>query len=63
PGLCGLRGGSSADIDSALDTIEALAAFAQSRSDIIEIEINPLILRAEDHGAVAVDAVIKIKPH
>ncbi|MCP4389058.1 MAG: CoA-binding protein, partial [Gammaproteobacteria bacterium] len=63
PGLCGLRGGSSADIDSALDAIEALAAFAQSRSDIVEIEINPLILRAENHGAVAVDAVIKIKPH
>ncbi|MDH3759538.1 MAG: acetate--CoA ligase family protein [Gammaproteobacteria bacterium] len=63
PSLCGLRGGSAADVDSALDAIEALAQFVQSRSDIVEVEINPLILRAEDHGAVAVDAVITIKPH
>lgn len=63
PILCGQRGGSTADIDAALDTIETLADFAQSRSDVVEVVVNPLILRAQDHGAVAVDAVIKIKPH
>jgi succinyl-CoA synthetase beta subunit len=40
----------------------ASQVFVQSRGDI-EVEINPLILRAEDHGAVAVDALITIKPH
>ena len=63
PMLGGMRGGSAADIDSALDTIEALAALMQSRSDIAGLEINPLILRAEDHGAIAADATIRIKPH
>jgi succinyl-CoA synthetase beta subunit len=41
----------------------ASQVFVQSRGDIVEVEINPLILRAEDHGAVAVDALITIKPH
>ncbi len=62
PTLCGMRGSSPADVDAALDTIEALAAFVQSRSDIVELEINPLILRSDDHGVVAADAVIRIKP-
>lgn len=62
PTLCGMRGTSPADVDAALDTIEALAAFVQSRSDIVELEINPLILRSDDHGVVAADAVIRIKP-
>ena len=57
-----MRGSSAADIDAALDTIEALAAFVQSRPDIVELEINPLILRSDDHGVVAADAVIRIKP-
>lgn len=63
PTLRGMRGASAADIDSAVDTIEALTAFVLSRSDIVELEINPLILRAEDHGAVVADAVIRINPH
>ena len=63
PLLNGMRGASVADLDSALDCIEAITAFVQSRSDIVELEINPLILRAGDHGAVAADAVIRIQPH
>ena len=62
PTLCGIRGQSPADINAAIDTIEALTAFVQSRSDIVELEINPLMLRSDDHGAVAADAVIRLKP-
>jgi len=63
PTLLGVRGGSAADIESALDTIEALSAFAHSRSDIVEISISPLILLARDHGAIVADALIGIKSH
>jgi len=63
PTLLGIRGGSAADIESALDTIEALSALAHSRSDIVEISISPLILLAQDNGAIVADAVIGFKPH
>lgn len=63
PTLTGLRGSPEADIEAALDAIEAITGFVLSRSDILELEVNPLIVRASDHGAVALDAVIKIKPH
>lgn len=61
PTLIKDNGGSGADIDAALDVIEAICGFVQSRNDIIELEINPLLLRSEGHGAVAVDAVMKLK--
>jgi hypothetical protein len=61
PALRGEQGSSAADLDAALDAVEALTAFAESRSDIVRLEIDPLILRADGHGAVAADARVKIK--
>jgi len=56
PLLDGYRGRPRADVDAAVDVIMALqAAFVRER--IVEIEINPLILRPR--GAVAVDAVLR----
>ena len=61
PTLIRDNGGTGADIDAALDAIEAICGFVESRSDILELEINPLLLRSEGHGAVAVDSVMKVK--
>ncbi|RWN48080.1 MAG: CoA-binding protein, partial [Mesorhizobium sp.] len=61
PLLNGWRGKPRADIEGALDTIEALAAFALTHASTLEVlEVNPLMLRAYGHGAVAADAVLRM---
>ena len=56
PLLDGFRGRPCADVDAAVEIVMALQTLLACE-DLIEIEINPLILRAR--GAVAVDAVIR----
>jgi len=56
PLLDGYRGRPRADVDAAVEVVMALQA-AMVRERIVEIEINPLILRR--HGAIAVDAVLR----
>lgn len=61
PLLTGWRGRVKADIDAAVDAIEAMARFAMEHRDRLDtLEVNPLILRPEGKGAVAVDAVLKL---
>ncbi len=62
PLLAGMRGGAAVDIDAAVATIEALAELIIARSDIVEIEVNPLLLRSDGHGAAAADAVVRLRP-
>lgn len=57
PLLDGYRGRACADIKTAVDTVMQLQKLAMDYPDLVDIEINPLILRAR--GAVAVDAVIR----
>ena len=56
PLLDGYRGRRRADVDAVVAAVMALQALLQATPAIEEIEINPLMVRAE--GAVAVDAVI-----
>jgi acyl-CoA synthetase (NDP forming) len=59
PLLDGWRGRPRADIAGALNAITAICAFAVSHAvTLIDLEINPLIIRPESHGAVAVDVVL-----
>ncbi len=61
PMLQGYRGRPIADMDAALDAIMAVADFAGEHADtILELDINPLIVRAEGKGAVAADALIRL---
>ena len=39
------------------DIIEA----SRTRNDLVEIEINPLLLRSDGHGAAAADAVVRLR--
>ena len=50
-----------ADVAALVKTSLALAQLLQERPDIDEIGINPLMLRAEGCGAVAVDALIRVE--
>jgi hypothetical protein len=54
--LDGYRGRPRADVGAAVAAVMALQAMMAAAPDVLEIEINPLILR--ENGAVAVDAVI-----
>ncbi len=62
PLLKGFRGAPPADLDAAADVIMAVAAMVvNDPSSIIELDINPLMLRAQGQGAVAADALIRVK--
>ena len=61
PLLEGARGGKRADIDAIIDAAMSLQAFAREhRGSLAELDINPLLVRAEDNGVVVADALVRI---
>ncbi|MFC7476148.1 acetate--CoA ligase family protein [Dankookia sp. GCM10030260] len=59
PVLDGARGRPKADIAAAARAVAALSRFAaQQAAAVAEVDINPLLVRAEGEGAVALDALI-----
>tara|TARA_Y100000590_G_scaffold192615_1_gene218923 strand:+ start:246 stop:2300 length:2055 start_codon:yes stop_codon:yes gene_type:complete len=55
----GFRGGPKGDINALIQTILKIAKFAEKNaSRLIEVDINPLIVRTEGKGVIAVDALI-----
>lgn len=57
--LDGARGRPRADLAAAAHAISALSRFAVAHADAVsEIDINPMLLRAEGEGAVALDALL-----
>jgi succinyl-CoA synthetase beta subunit len=61
--LGGWRGKAKGDIKAAVAAIEAIQGIALDWQDKLEdLEINPLMIRPEGKGAVAVDALIRLNP-
>jgi acyl-CoA synthetase (NDP forming) len=58
--LAGARGQPRADLPALAQAIVALSALAQSDPSVLEAEINPLIVRPEGQGVVAVDALMTL---
>ncbi len=59
--LDGFRGKPRGDRAALLDNVMAVAAYARAHeSRLLEIDVNPLIVRPEGRGAVAVDALIRL---
>jgi acetate---CoA ligase (ADP-forming) len=56
--LSGIRGTPPADIAAAARTAAAIGHLMQTRPELIEIDINPLVVHAQGQGATAVDALI-----
>lgn len=57
----GHRGRPPADLEAAVAAVLALQRFAEARAArILELEVNPLILRPRGRGAVAADALLRI---
>ena len=60
PLLNGYRGRPRADVDAVVQSAMRLSGMLTDDSTVIEIEINPLIVRAQHRGAWVADAVIAI---
>ncbi len=58
--LAGVRGAAPADVEAAAQVVLAIGRLMQSVPDITEIDINPLMVHARDHGATALDALIVV---
>ena len=61
PLLRGVRGEAPADIEGIRNALLRLSQMAMDFPEIIEADINPLLVRPEGQGAVAVDARITIQ--
>lgn len=60
--LDGYRGAPKADIVTAADSIYALCKESLARSNHLrDVEVNPLLVLPEGKGAVAVDALVRLK--
>jgi hypothetical protein len=59
--LDGYRGRPGGDRRAAVDAIMAVQAFAMAHAaDLAELDVNPLMVRPQGLGAVAVDALIRL---
>lgn len=59
PLLHGFRGRPPGDVEALIDGVLALAAHVETHGrDVIELDINPLLVRAAGHGVVAADALL-----
>ena len=58
--LGGYRGAPSGDLAAFLNLCERVSAFAQKyQSRLLEAELNPVIVRAHNKGALALDALVR----
>ena len=61
--LRGARGAPPADRAALVETLVALSRLPQRLGDRLEtVDVNPLLVRAERLGAVALDALVVLKP-
>jgi len=61
--LKGLRGKEPADRGALAQLISRVSVFFAENADLIsEIEINPVMVRADNKGLIAADALIVLEP-
>jgi hypothetical protein len=60
--LRGYRGKPEGDVPALVDTVLNVTRYAAANIDTLsEIDVNPIIVRPAGKGAVAVDALIRLK--
>jgi len=60
PLLEGYRGSAAGDIEAIIDSVMAIVGFIEVH-EVLELDINPLLVLKEGKGAVAVDALVKLR--
>ena len=56
-----VREGAGGDLDAVVAVVIAVARFAEKNADrLVELDINPLIVRPAGKGAVAADVLIRM---
>ena len=61
--LSGFRGQPEGDFQGTVVAVEAIANFALDRADgLLELDVNPLMVRPNGHGAIAADALVRYVP-
>ena len=59
--LDGYRGKPAGDVPALIDAVLAVARFAAANLDrLVELDVNPIIVRPRGNGVVAVDALIRL---
>jgi acyl-CoA synthetase (NDP forming) len=58
--LAGFRDAPPADVEAAAEIAARLGAFMLAHPEIAEIDLNPVMVYAEEQGAVVLDAVIEV---
>jgi succinyl-CoA synthetase beta subunit len=58
--LRGYRGQPAGDLDALADAIVAFSALAAA-AQVSEAEINPLIVKADGEGVIAVDGLVRLQ--
>jgi acetyl-CoA synthetase len=60
--FAGYRGKPAADVPALIDTVQGVARYAASRvATLVELDVNPVIVRPSGSGAVAVDTMIRLR--
>jgi len=60
--LAGFRGKPAADVEALIDAILAVGRYATAhRGSLVELDVNPVIVRPAGRGVVAVDALIRLE--
>jgi hypothetical protein len=60
--LNGYRGKPAGDVSALIESILGIARYAGAHLDtLVELDVNPIIVRPKGHGVVAVDAMIRQK--
>jgi len=60
--LKGVRGEAPSDVAALAEVIERVSQLAVERPEVAELDLNPLIVRPEGHGVVAVDVRVVLAP-
>ena len=58
--LHGFRGGPRGDVAALAAAVVAVSRLAVDRPDVVEAEMNPLSVRIEGQGVVALDALVRV---
>ncbi len=62
PILAGVRGEPPSDLGALTEAIERISQLAVERPEVVELDLNPLLVRPTGEGVVAVDARVVLAP-